>query len=162
MYSRAKLFGHPIHPMLIPFPITFYTTTLVAFAVYGLYGDPFWFRVGYAANIAGVVMALVAAAFGLVDFTAIPDGTAAKKHGYQHMALNVTSVAIFAINILFNAGQWNATTPEMTGAIVLPLLGLLATLGAGYLGWTLVQTHHVGVHLTPTEEQMEERRRRAA
>jgi uncharacterized membrane protein len=163
MDSKVKILGHPLHPMLIPYPIAFYTTTLVSYIVYGFSGDPFWFRAAYAANIAGVLTALLAAAVGSIDLlTAVPNGTDARRHGYQHMALNSTALVLFALNIWFNAGQWDAVAPVMRFAIVLPLIGFLLTLGAGYLGWTLVQTHHVGIQLSEAEERMEERRRRAA
>ncbi len=61
MYSKAKLFGHPIHPMLVSFPIAFYTGAFIAYLVSALTGESFWFRVGLVANIAGVVGAAAAA-----------------------------------------------------------------------------------------------------
>jgi uncharacterized membrane protein len=167
MYSKVKVFGHPVHPMLVSFPIAFYTATLACFIVYSLRGDLFWFRAAYALNIAGVVMALVAASAGFIDLIfGIPANTDAKRHGYQHMGLNLAALAFFAVNIALNSGQWNSPLPVMRFAILLPALGLLCTLAAGYLGWTLVQTHHVGVQLTPAEqrcvEQETQRRKRAA
>lgn len=153
MYSKLKIAGHPVHPMLVGFPVTFYTSTLVAFIVYSTVGDPFWFRAAYALNIAGVVMAIVAALAGLVDFTGIPSNTDAKRHAVQHMSLNTFSLVLFAVNWYLNAGQWNSPAPVMRYAIILPVLGFLATLGAGFLGWMLVQTHHAGVQLSPEEEQ---------
>jgi uncharacterized membrane protein len=153
MYSKIKILGHPVHPMLVTFPIAFYTSTLIAFIIYALSGEPFWFRVGITANVAGVVMALVAATFGFLDwYLGIPSGTEAKSTGIKHMALNVTSLLLFLLALIFNAGEWNAVAPVMRGAIILPLLGFLTTLGAGYYGWTLVQNHHVGVEFTSAEE----------
>src|SRR3954462_4309431 len=87
MYSKIKIFGHPIHPMLIAYPVAFYTATLVCYLVYLLNGDPFWFQVGVIANWAGVVMAAVAAVPGFLDWMlGIPAGTAPKRTGLQHMA----------------------------------------------------------------------------
>lgn len=152
MYSRIKILGHPVHPMLVTFPIAFYTSTLMAFIIYALSGEPFWFRVGITANVAGVVMAVVAATFGFLDWLGIPGGTDAKSTGIKHLALNVISLLLFLVTLIFNAGEWNAVAPVMRGAIILPLLGFLSTLGAGYYGWTLVQNHHVGVEFTSAEE----------
>lgn len=152
MYSKLNIAGHPLHPMLVAFPIAFYTSTLAAFIAYSIVGDAFWFRAAYALNIAAVVMAIVAALAGLVDYTGIPANTDAKRHAVQHMSLNIFSLVVFALNWYLNAGQWNVPAPVMRYAIILPLIGFLATLGAGYLGWTLVQTHHAGVQLTAEEE----------
>jgi len=154
MYSKVKIFGHPVHPMLVPYPIAFYTATLACFIAYGAGADVFWFRAAYALNVAGVAMALVAGSVGFIDLMfGIPDNTPAKRHGYQHMGFNLAALALFAINIGLNSGQWNSPAPVMRLAIFLPVLGLICMLAAGYLGWTLVQTHHVGVQMTPTEQK---------
>lgn len=163
MYSKVKIAGHPVHPMLVPFPIAFYTATLFSFVVYALGGDPFWFRAGYAANVAAVVMAVVAVIPGFIDWSmGIPSGTHAKRDGLKHMLLNATSLVLFTINWGMNSGQWDAVTPITRYAIILPLLGVMATIGAGWFGWKMVQTHHVGVQITPAEERLEQRPRRAA
>lgn len=153
MYSKAKIMGHPIHPMLVTFPIAFYVSTFIAFAIYGVSSDPFWFRVGIVANSAGVLMAVVAALFGFIDwYMGIPSGTHAKMTGVKHMLLNVVSLLVFLTCLYLNAGQWSAAAPVMSGAIILPLIGVLLTIGAGYYGWTLVQNHHVGVEFSQDEE----------
>lgn len=158
MYSRIKLLDHPVHPMLVAFPIAFYTATLAAFIVYGLGADAFWFRLGIVANAAGVVMAIAAAVPGFLDwYEGIPAGTAPKRHGFLHMSLNVAALILFAVNLGLNGGQWNVVPPVPTYSILLPLFGFLCTLGAGYLGWTLVQTDHVGIQLSPGEERCLER-----
>ncbi len=162
MYSKIKIAGHPLHPMLIPFPIAFYTATLIGYITYSINQDPFWFRLAYVANWAAVVMALVAAIPGFIDWsTGIPDGIQAKKDGLIHMVLNVTSLALFAITLWLNSGQWTALLPELRLAIILPLIGFLTTLAAGYYGWTLVQTHHVGVQITPEDRRSDISKRRA-
>jgi len=153
MYSKIKIMGHPVHPMLVTFPIAFYTSTLIAFIIYAFSGASFWFRVGITANVAGIGMAAVAATFGFIDwYLGIPSGTDAKSTGIKHMTLNVIALLLFLLTLIFNAGEWNVLAPVMRGAIVLPLIGFLVTLGAGYYGWTLVQNHHVGVEFTSEEE----------
>lgn len=155
MYSKVKILGHPIHPMLIAYPIAFYTATLVAYIVYAANSDPFFFKAAVAANIAGVVMAAVAALPGFIDWAVgIPSGTAAKGHGLTHMLLNVTALVLFIINALIHTGNWDKPSGSASG-IILALLGVLCTVGAGYFGWTMIQTDHVGVQLTPEQERME-------
>ncbi len=149
----AKILGHPIHPMLVTFPIAFYTSTLIAFIIHAISGSMFWLRVAIVANIAGLGMALVAAAFGLMDWYGIPSNTPAKSTGIKHMALNSTGLIFFLVCLILNVGQWNAVAPAWRGGIILSLIGFLLTIGAGYYGYTMVQTHHVGVQYSSEEER---------
>jgi uncharacterized membrane protein len=157
MYSKLKLFGHPIHPMVVAYPIAFYTSTLVAFLLYAFTADGFWVRVAIAANVAGVVMAVVAAVPGFIDWlVGIPSGTRAKRTGLIHLSLNVAALVVFAITMFAYLGRWN--DPEGATAalgIVLALIGVGLTVAAGFQGWKLIQDHHVGVKLSPDQERME-------
>jgi uncharacterized membrane protein len=156
MYSKAKLMGHPIHPMLVGFPVTFYTSTLIAFIVYASSLDRFWFTAGVVLNWAGVAMAALAAVPGLVDWTTgIPRRSGAKKTGLIHMALNVCALVAFVVNGVMLLDRWNEATPQGGTGIALSAIGVLLTLPAGFLGWSLVQDHHVGVTLTNAQERLE-------
>ena len=156
MYSKAKLFGHPIHPMLVAFPVAFYTATLVTFLVYASSENVFWFQFATICNWAGVATALIAAVPGFIDWAAgIPNGTRAKAQGLQHMVLNLLALGAFLISGVIQAAQWNALDPAAGWGIVLSLIGVAITLRAGFLGWTLVQNHHVGVDLTPEQERLD-------
>lgn len=149
MYSKVKLGGHPVHPMLVAFPIASYVGTLVAFLAYNGTGDSFWYRAGFVVNVAGVVTALAAAVPGFIDWWAgIPHDSAPKRDGLIHMSLNVAALALFAANLLVTGNRWDAIpAPDARAPIVLSLLGVLCTLAAGWFGWRLVQTHHVGVDI---------------
>jgi uncharacterized membrane protein len=145
MYSKVKIFGHPIHPMLVAFPVAFYTAAMVCFLVYNGNSNPFWFKVALAANIAGVAMAVLAALPGFIDWLNIPAESKAKRTGVAHMSFNVLALVLFAANAYMLYGQWNATQPILRLALPLTIAGFACTLAAGFLGWTLVQTYHVGV-----------------
>ncbi len=67
MESRAKLFGHPIHPMLIPFPLGLLATTLVFDIIHRLSGNEPWAEVAYWMIVAGIIGGLAAAPFGWID-----------------------------------------------------------------------------------------------
>jgi uncharacterized membrane protein len=60
MYSKVNILGHPVHPMLVAYPIAFNTATLVGFIVFGANGDLFWLKLAIVLNGAAVVMAIVA------------------------------------------------------------------------------------------------------
>jgi uncharacterized membrane protein len=157
MYTKARIAGHPIHPMLVAFPIALYVATVAALLVHVGTHDPFWYRVALYSNIGGVVMALVAAIPGFIDLvTAVPKRTRARVTGIRHAAFNVLSLVLFAIsaymlyrnagsNLTPVAGEYGLDT---TAPLLLSILGIMSTLVAGWLGWTMVQTHHVGIKPT--------------
>ncbi len=156
MYGKVKVFGHPIHPMLVAYPIALYTSTLVAYIIYAANKDPFFFKAAVAANLAGIVMAALTALPGFIDWAVgIPSGSPAKSHGLTHMLLNVSALVIFIINALIHTGNW--THPSGTGSgLILALIGVLLTVGAGFFGWTMIQNDHVGVALSPEQERLEQ------
>lgn len=155
MFTKVKIIGHPIHPMLVAYPIAMYTATLVAYFIYGVHKDPFFFRAAVAANIAGIIMGAVAALPGLFDWLiGIPKGSPAKAHGLTHMLLNLGAVIIFIINAIVHAGNWKNPSGTKSG-FILALIGVLLTIGGGYFGWILIQKDHVGVELTPEQQRLE-------
>src|SRR5438067_13766125 len=108
MYSKIKLFGHPIHPMLIAYPIAFYTSTLVGFCIYAATGTMFWLKLTIAVNLAGIVMAALAALPGFLDWLlGIPSGTGAKTDGMKHGLLNVASLGFLVASFVSYASHWN-------------------------------------------------------
>jgi len=158
MYSKVKVAGHPVHPMLIAFPVAFYTASVICFAVFAVRGDAFWFRVGAVAAGAGVIGAALAAIPGFIDWAVgIPRGTPAKSTGLAHMLCNVGALACFVAASVLTLPQFDAASPSLGGALILGAVGLALTIVAGFFGWKLVQTHHVGVDLTKEQERFEPR-----
>ncbi len=179
MYSRVKVSGHPIHPMLVAFPVTFYTTTLIGFAAYAITQSLFWWQVGLWSNLAGVATAVLAAVPGTIDWaTGIPRGSAARALGLKHMLLNLSALFLFSLNLALQRNTWSvvgnvanlqgrvlsdmalltadaSASPGMAVALVLSATGFLVTLLAGFLGFSLVQVHHVGVELTDEQRRLE-------
>ena len=142
MESRAKLFGHPIHQMLIVFPLGLLATALVFDVVQLTTGNGFWSELSYWMIAAGVVSGLVAAPFGLVDWLAIPWQTRAKRIGAVHGAGNVVVIALYGISWLMRTG--NPSAPE-TPALALAFLGGGLAVITGWLGGELVDRLAVGV-----------------
>jgi len=143
MEARAKLFGHPIHQMLIAFPLG-----LLAMALFFDLGALFLnrhqglFSASYYMIAAGVATGLIAAVFGLIDFLKIPSGTRAKRIGTVHGVGNVVVVVLFAAS-WFLRREHPADAPTL--AIALAALGAgLATI-TGWLGGELVDRLGVGI-----------------
>jgi uncharacterized membrane protein len=156
VYSKIKIAGHPVHPMLIAFPVACYTGTLVGFAVYAANGHLFWLNLAIALNVGGVCSAALAALPGLADWAlGIPRGSAAKRTGVVHAGLNVTALGLFLAAIAIYGGHWNGPAISATVGIVLTAIGVAATAAAGFFGWSLVQDYHVGVRLAPGQEAAE-------
>jgi uncharacterized membrane protein len=156
VYSKVKVAGHPVHPMLVAFPVACYTGTLAGFAVYAATGHQFWLNLAIALNVAGVCGAALAALPGLADWVfGIPRDSAAKKTGLVHAGLNVTALGLFLAAVAIYGGNWNGPAASATLGLVLSAIGVALTLAAGFFGWMLVQDYHVGVRLAPEQELAE-------
>ncbi|MGH3549888.1 MAG: DUF2231 domain-containing protein [Pseudonocardiaceae bacterium] len=156
MHSKVTILGHPVHPMLVAYPIAFNTATLAGFVAYAVIPDLFWLKLTIAVNAAAVVMSIVAAIPGFIDWAAaIPNGTPAKLTGRIHMGLNVAALVAFIISFFAYYRYWNGPADaDATIGIVLSAIGVALTVAAGFQGWALIQKHHVGVQLTPDQERL--------
>jgi len=143
MESRARLFGHPIHQMLIPFPVGLLITAAIFDIIYLFTGNTNWVASSFYIIIAGLVGALIAAVFGLIDFLAIPPGTRAKRIGLMHGLGNVGAVVLFTISWVVRL----TSNPFDPGPlpIVLSIIGAGVILFTGWLGGELVDRLGVGV-----------------
>jgi len=170
MYSNAKIAGHPIHPMVVVFPIALYTATVAALLAYVGTADPFYYRGAMVTNIAGVAMALIATIPGALDLFALPRFSRARAIAIRHASFAILTTGIFAASgaLLYRGwvgrmmvdGRWDldATIPLAVGVV-----GLVTLLIVGALGWTLIQTHHVGIkpalvkaHVPSREPELED------
>ncbi len=143
MESRAKLFGHPIHPMLIPFPLGLLGMAVVFDLVAQASGG--WDALARAAFYmiaAGVLAGLLAAVFGAVDWAAIPSGTRAKGIATAHGLGNVGIVVLFALTWFLRRDR-----PEDPSALALALesVGVVGAVVTGWLGGELVDRLGIGV-----------------
>jgi uncharacterized membrane protein len=141
--STASIAGHPIHPMLIPFPVAFLVTALVTDLAFWSTRDPVWAVASMWLLGAAVVMALVAALFGFIDFLNEPR-IRALGDAWQHMIGNLIAVALALINwfIRYSSGPAEGVFPY---GIVLSLVTVLLLLFNGWKGWEMVYRHRVGV-----------------
>jgi uncharacterized membrane protein len=152
MYSKARIVGHPIHPMMVVFPIAFYTATVATLLAYVGTREAFWYRVAMVANIAGIITALVAVLPGAIDLLALPRGSRARATGLKHAGFNLLATGLFMITALLLHRAWSHRVmidgEYMFDATIPLAMGVVAWVSmviAGSLGWTLVQTHHVGI-----------------
>jgi len=142
MESRAKLFGHPIHQMLIVFPLGLLAGAVIFDVVRVVKQSQTLGMTSFHMIAAGVVSGLVAAVFGFIDWLAIPSNTRAKSVGAWHAVGNVVVVLLFAVSWWLRRGD--PTSPP-TMALVLALVGAGLALVTGWLGGELVDRLGVGV-----------------
>jgi uncharacterized membrane protein len=142
MRAKARLLGHPIHQMLIPFPLGLLGTSVAFDIAHLVSGNPQWGVISYWLIVAGIITGLLAAVFGLIDWLAIPSGTRAKRIGALHGIGNVVVVALFAGSWLLRSDA--PGNPEGL-AIGLAITAVLLAMVTGWLGGELVDRLSVGV-----------------
>lgn len=144
MESRAKLFGHAIHPILIVYPLGLLSAAVIFDVIYLITGNPTWTTVSFWMIAAGIIGGLLAAVFGLIDFLAIPSGTRAKRIGLLHGLINLGVVILFVASWFLR--RESAEVPS-TAALALSFIAVGAALLGGWLGGELVE--RLGVGVTP-------------
>ena len=146
--TTAQIAGHPIHPMLIPFPIAFLVATFVCDLIFWWTGNPAWSTAALYLLGAAIVMAALAAAAGLTDFVGekrIRDLSAA----WHHMIGNVVVVVLAIANWYRRYSEGEAAV--LPWGLVLSLVIVLLLVYNGWRGWEMVYRHRVGVEENPYE-----------
>jgi uncharacterized membrane protein/nitrite reductase/ring-hydroxylating ferredoxin subunit len=143
MRSKAHFKTHPIHPMLVAFPIAFMTGA-PAFDAAGLLGDwPRAWTVGAYMSVAAVVTGLIAGVPGFIDYLyVIPPNSSAKKRATQHMVVNLVALAVMAGGWALR--DWDSLQPTWM-AVALETAALAIVSVGGFLGGTLVFRNQIGV-----------------
>jgi uncharacterized membrane protein len=140
--STAKVAGHPIHPMLVPFPIAFFVGTFASDLMFRHSGDLFWFTATLWLLGAGVVMALLAAVAGIIDLLGDPR-IRALSVVWWHFIGNLLA----ALLSLFNWYRRTDLGPQAvsSGGLIISIIVVLILLVTGWLGWEMVYRKHVGI-----------------
>ncbi|GAB3169195.1 putative membrane protein [Micromonospora palomenae] len=143
MESRLKVLGHPVHPMLVMFPVALLVVGTLFDIVDTVGGPDFLGEVAYWNITVGLVGGLLAAAAGTFDLLAIPTGTRAKRVALTHAAANVAVILLFAA---VWAVRLNADSRAAGGALIAIEVVGMAILGvSAWLGGELVDRLGVGV-----------------
>ncbi len=145
----AGPYGHPVHPILVTIPIGTWTASVIfdITALLTAEGAAVFAEGAYWLIGIGIVGALLAAIFGLLDLLTIPRGTPAFRTALMHMGLNLTVVVLFVIDFAVRAAgsREELSTPGLILSLVaLALLGV-----SGWLGGKLVYEHGIAVDTPP-------------
>ncbi len=140
--STAQIAGHPIHPMLIPFPIAFFVATFVCDLVYWQTGSSAWANATLWLLGAGLIMAALAAIPGLTDVVGEPR-IRALNDAWWHAGGNVIAVLIELYN--WYARYEDGPAAILPTGLILSLIVVGILLFTGWKGWEMVYRHRVGV-----------------
>lgn len=142
MKSKASINSHPIHPMLVSFPIAFFTGTLL-FDVLAIVqeNDGYW-QTGLYLEAAGIAAAVFAAVPGIIDYVAtVPPKSSGKKRATRHALLNTGMLVLFILALVLRGDR--LYMPFLI--IGLEFAGMVLLVFAGWMGGTLVYRNQIGV-----------------
>ena len=142
MRSKARFLGHPVHPMLIVFPLGLLATAVIFDIIAMLRGAAYLFSASYYMIVAGIIGGLISAVFGAIDWLAIPRATRASRIGLWHGIGNVIVVLLFIFS-WYSRRVSPDNPPE--AALAFSFIGILIALVTGWLGGELVGRLGVGV-----------------
>jgi uncharacterized membrane protein len=142
MEARARILGHPVHQILIVFPLGLLATGVIFDIIHLVTGNGYWSEIAHWMIAAGIVGGLAAAPFGFIDWMKIPAGTRAKRIGLLHGTGNVAVVLLFVVSWLLRRGDVRAPGAL---ALVLSFAGAGLALITGWLGGELVDRLAIGV-----------------
>lgn len=141
MKSKAHIRGHPVHMILVPFPIAFLSGALL-FDVLGVIylRNSFWVTGGYL-ELAGILSGFIAAIPGLIDYLyTVPPRSSAKRRASLHAVVNIGMLTLFIL------AYFNRSDPFSILLVVLETGGIVLMLIGGWLGGTLVVRNQIGVN----------------
>jgi uncharacterized membrane protein len=142
MYSRVKSMGHPIHPMLVSFPLGLLTTSVIFDIIHWITGNGYWSEIAFWMIAAGTIGGIMAAIVGTIDWMAVPSGTRAKRVGLWHGGGNYAILLLFVVSGLLRLSV--PGNPSIT-AYVLSFLGAGLLGVTGWLGGELTLRMGIGV-----------------
>lgn len=146
MASRASIGGHPIHPMLIPFPIALLVFSLIADLIYLWRGNPIWRDyIAFYTLLGGIIGGAAAAIPGLIDWATLTDRAAVKVANW-HARVNIFTLIIFSASFYLRTSGGAAWFPSLLMLpVILSVVGVIGLTIAGWLGGQLVFKHGVAV-----------------
>jgi uncharacterized membrane protein len=153
MASKASIGGHPIHPMLIPFPIGLLVFSFIADLIYLWRGNPIWRDyVAFYTMLGGIIGAAAAAVPGLIDWATLTDRATVKVANW-HARVNIITLVIFIASFYLRTTSGAAWFPSMPMLpVILSIVGIIGLSIAGWLGGQLVFRHGVAVDVEDQQE----------
>src|SRR6266496_47697 len=144
MASKASIGGHPLHPILIPFPIALWSTSFAVDVLFYFQRNSSWLLISKFLIAAGCLGAIAAAVPGIIDWLTIKDRQV-KKVADWHARCNIIALVVFAVSLSFRlqlGGPWVGN--RLTIPFLLSFLGVILISISGWLGGELTFKYGVG------------------
>jgi len=149
MKSKASIAGHPIHPMLIPFPLALWATSFAVDVLFYFLRHPTLLIIAKFMIAAGCLGAIAAAIPGIIDWLTIKNGDV-KRVANWHARLNVAALVVFAISFFLRMGRYSELVGRrLTLPFLLSIVGVILISISGWLGGGLIFRYGIG----PTREE---------
>jgi uncharacterized membrane protein len=145
MKSKAAIGTHPIHPAIVPLPIGAFSLALIGDVVHAYTREPFWYRFAFICIGIGILTAIVAALFGMLDYFGVRMSRRGASIATTHMVLNLGVVALYAVNLLLRRDDAALLTSRWPFVFGLDVVAYVALGISGWLGGKLAYEHKVGV-----------------
>lgn len=142
---RARMFGHPIHAMLVHFPSALFPTSLALDVLARLGGGSSYAAAAFYAMAGGLLGGAAAAVFGAMDYFRLPATHAAWKKASLHALLNLVWLMWFGVLFGLRLKQYPQIELATTLAIILSGAAVAGLLFSNFLGGELVFRHQLGV-----------------
>jgi uncharacterized membrane protein len=144
MKSKASIGGHPVHPMLISFPLALWATSFVVDVLFYFLRHPTLLIIAKFMIAAGCLGAIAAAIPGIIDWLAIKNG-GVKRVANWHARLNIAALVVFAISLFLRIGSYSELVGRrLTIPFLLSLVGVILISISGWLGGELVFRYGIG------------------
>ena len=131
--------------MLIVFPAGLFTAAVIMDILYLIFGNPLLATVSFYMIIIGVVGGLLAAIFGFIDWSGLPNNSRARNIGLWHGLGNFVIVVLFAMSWFLRRGSPNFVPSGL--AMILSFAGIVLALITLWIGGELV--YRLGVAVDP-------------
>lgn len=146
--SKVAFMKHPLHPIVVVFPIAFLIFAFVTDAVFWWRGEEFWAQVSFWLALTGFSLGLVAALLGAADFMLVPE---ARRHvaAWSHFMVAVMTLALAGTNV---ALRWEDPVGAVLpwGILVSAMMAMMVSI-TGWLGGTLTFRHGIGTYIHDTD-----------
>jgi uncharacterized membrane protein len=140
MASPASIRKHPLHPMLVAFPIGLWTFALICDLAQVFRGGSAWSHVALYCVGGGIIGALAAAIPGLIDYFSIEDART-KRTANLHLCINLGAVLVYLLNFWLRFHL----PSESTVPLLLSCVGVVAMGAGGWLGGEMVYLQGMAV-----------------